>query len=391
MSEEIRRGGAARYLAMVACVLLGGFVYVGWRIKKGDELKEQHPLVAAVENQQPESQLSLSIPRGTSPKPVTASLNDADLLQDITIGSTEKEIPVVKDTPDDIDIEALLASTPDPTPTKSSTIGGVSGNSNLDILLPESENVVQAEVTPPPAPAPETLAKQAQPQLSEAATLPVTADYKKDANPEKNQDDLDNSTALDTAPMESLANVTYRDYTVKRGDTLSKIALQHLGSRKRAAEIYNINKDRMSSPNVLQVGMNIRIPFDHNSNRTSTHRITTTDSLPSIAMRYYGSAKPEIIEGIRLANPVLSRGGFREGTKLVIPPLEVVENTPVEVYANTTAGRERVYIVRPGDTLSKIAARKYGNSNKWRAIYNANKDKLSKPSALQSGMTIRLP
>ncbi len=391
MSEEIRRGGAARYLAMVACVLLGGFVYVGWRIKKGDELKEQHTLVAAVEDQQQNSERSLSIPRGTSPKPVEDTLNDADLLEDLTIGSNEKETVVVKDTPDDIDIEALLASTPEPTQTKSSTIGGVSGNSNLDVLLPESEEVVQAEVTPPPAPAPETLAQQTQQQLPEVSTLPVPADYKESTNTGKNQDSIETPANLDTAPMESLANVTYRDYTVKRGDTLSKIALRHLGSRKRAMEIYNLNKDRMANPNVLKVGMNLRIPFDHHSNRTSTHRISTTDSLPSIAMRYYGSARPEIIEGIRLANPVLSRGGFREGTKLVIPPLEVVENTPVEIYANTTAGRERVYIVHSGDTLSKIAARKYGNSNKWRAIYNANKDKLSKPSALRVGMTIRLP
>ena len=137
--------------------------------------------------------------------------------------------------------------------------------------------------------------------------------------------------------------------------------------------------------------MTIRIPFDRNSNRTSNHRITTTDSLPSIAMRYYGSAEPEIIEGIRLANPILSQGGFREGTKLVIPPLEVVQQTPVEVYANTPAGKERIYVVRPGDTLSKIAARKYGNSNKWRAIFKANKDKIRKPSAIRVGMTIRLP
>ena len=74
MSEEIKRGGAARYLAMVACVLLGGFVYVGWRIKKGDDVKQQHTLAAAIEQDTDNLGLSLNLPSNTeNPKVISDS------------------------------------------------------------------------------------------------------------------------------------------------------------------------------------------------------------------------------------------------------------------------------------------------------------------------------
>jgi nucleoid-associated protein YgaU len=36
----------------------------------------------------------------------------------------------------------------------------------------------------------------------------------------------------------------------------------------------------------------------------------------------------------------------------------------------------RVYIAVPGDSLSKIAGRFYGDPNQWRKIYEANKKKI---------------
>ena len=114
MSEEEQkgRGGAARYLAMVACVLLGGFVYVGWRIKKGDELKQQHQLAADIQSNINEG-LSLTIPKEDNPRVIQSNLSDDDLISGLTIGSEQEETTRVVDTPDDIDIEALLASTPE--------------------------------------------------------------------------------------------------------------------------------------------------------------------------------------------------------------------------------------------------------------------------------------
>jgi len=47
--------------------------------------------------------------------------------------------------------------------------------------------------------------------------------------------------------------------------------------------------------------------------------------------------------------------------------------------------------VQPGDTLSLIALRYYGDSNRWTAILEANPESLSDANALVPGMTLIIP
>jgi nucleoid-associated protein YgaU len=47
--------------------------------------------------------------------------------------------------------------------------------------------------------------------------------------------------------------------------------------------------------------------------------------------------------------------------------------------------------VRPGDSLSRIAGRVYGDINKWRLIYEANQDRLEDPDKLLVGMELKVP
>jgi len=57
--------------------------------------------------------------------------------------------------------------------------------------------------------------------------------------------------------------VTQRDgrlYEVRKGDTLSGIASAQLGDGSRWKEIYDLNRDRLSSPSVLHVGATILLP-----------------------------------------------------------------------------------------------------------------------------------
>jgi len=51
------------------------------------------------------------------------------------------------------------------------------------------------------------------------------------------------------------------------------------------------------------------------------------------------------------------------------------------------------YKVKKGDTLSSIAARSdiYGDAGKWNRIYEANKDKIKKPSRVYPGQVLRIP
>lgn len=51
-----------------------------------------------------------------------------------------------------------------------------------------------------------------------------------------------------------------RTYTVRSGDTLSKIAIKFYGSSRRYMEIYDANRDVMSSPTNVKVGQVLRIP-----------------------------------------------------------------------------------------------------------------------------------
>ncbi len=52
---------------------------------------------------------------------------------------------------------------------------------------------------------------------------------------------------------------------------------------------------------------------------------------------------------------------------------------------------EVTYTVQPGDTLSKIAKEYYGDSGQYRAIYEANRDKLDDPDEIRVGQELRIP
>ena len=49
-------------------------------------------------------------------------------------------------------------------------------------------------------------------------------------------------------------------YTVKAGDTLSKIAKEHLGNANAYMDIFNANRDQLSDPDKIQPGQVLKIP-----------------------------------------------------------------------------------------------------------------------------------
>ena len=51
----------------------------------------------------------------------------------------------------------------------------------------------------------------------------------------------------------------------------------------------------------------------------------------------------------------------------------------------------REYVVKPGDTLSGIAARETGSVGRYYELFKANEDRLSHPNALQIGQSLRIP
>ena len=61
------------------------------------------------------------------------------------------------------------------------------------------------------------------------------------------------STAAASAPSS-------KSYTVKAGDTLSRIAKDHLGNANEYMKIFNLNKDQLTDPDLIKPGQVLRIP-----------------------------------------------------------------------------------------------------------------------------------
>jgi nucleoid-associated protein YgaU len=52
---------------------------------------------------------------------------------------------------------------------------------------------------------------------------------------------------------------------------------------------------------------------------------------------------------------------------------------------------DQTYTIVSGDSLSKIAKHFYGDANKWRQIYEANRDIIKDPDMIHPGQTIKIP
>ena len=58
---------------------------------------------------------------------------------------------------------------------------------------------------------------------------------------------------------------------------------------------------------------------------------------------------------------------------------------------SSSTASEKIYEVKSGDSLSKIAKREYGNANEWNRIFEANKDILKDPDKIYPGQKLRIP
>ena len=106
----------------------------------------------------------------------------------------------------------------------------------------------------PAAPATPSQPKPAQ-QVAEAKTKPATTEEK--AKPVAKQI----PPASEKAPAPA-AKAAAQQYTVKAGDTLSKLAEQFYSSNGKWEKIYEANREVLKNPNYIYVGMKLVIPAD---------------------------------------------------------------------------------------------------------------------------------
>ena len=70
---------------------------------------------------------------------------------------------------------------------------------------------------------------------------------------------------------------------------------------------------------------------------------------------------------------------------------EAVETPAVAATPEAAPAASETYVVQGGDTLSRIATRVYNDPNKWREIYDANRDALASPQSIKVGQTLVIP
>jgi nucleoid-associated protein YgaU len=76
------------------------------------------------------------------------------------------------------------------------------------------------------------------------------------------------------------------------------------------------------------------------------------------------------------------------------PPAPKADFSNVQSGVQSTAPvveSAKTYTVAKGDSLSKIAKHIYGNANRWRQIFDANRDQLSDPDLIKPGQVLKLP
>ena len=66
---------------------------------------------------------------------------------------------------------------------------------------------------------------------------------------------------IETPPMKAPESV--REYTIERGDSLSKIAKKFYGNAGDWKKIYEANKNVIADPDLIQPGWKLKIPQKH--------------------------------------------------------------------------------------------------------------------------------
>lgn len=289
--REFKWGLLTLFLLMVVVV---GLVYDGGRMKKNPDSDLKTP--------SPSTGLEYSLDAGSDTKSTSVAAGDA-----------------------------LTAA---PGPALDSLLVGTTFQTSDNSRAPIIESV-----TPPPIPSPTS------------ATSLYIADGKNGADMTSaglTGSGLGNSSTPD--PKLAVAPPAQdRVYVVKAGDSLTHIASAMLPGKGGMKAIVEANKDILSNPNKLRVGMTLKIP-----NASSASLVSNTPKTAEVV--------------VKKNEPDSARA------------------TP----APGTAVSSSEYVVQSGDTLERIARKLFNDGRKWREVYEWNREQLSDPSRLRAGQTLKI-
>jgi len=147
------------------------------------------------------------------------------------------------------------------------------------------------------------------------------------------------------------------------------------------------------------VGRSPRPAGGEQPGKVRTYRIGKGDTLAILAELFYG--KQDYAEYLIRVNPGLDPRRLIVGQEIIVPEtpgdLSVLnreakpEPAPTDKPAAAPAEGGRSYTVKSGDSFWKIADSELGDGNRWREVYELNKDEVSAPDRLKAGQVIKLP
>lgn len=208
----------------------------------------------------------------------------------------------------------------------------------------------QPAVTPPAAVVPAQTAPQtptAQPAVAAAPTLPPGALLK---------------------TLDGLQDSWFQElklYTWKEGDTWRALANTYYGDWQRLDVLKRHNEGRMD----VQPGETVFIPvFGDERAMTAAAQAPADAAAPVMA----AAAKPD------------AKTDAKSGTKSNAKGKAEPKTAP-------KASGKKFHTVASGESLWKIAKAELGDGNRWKEIYEANRDLLDKPESIKKGMRLRIP
>ncbi|HUN81102.1 MAG TPA: LysM peptidoglycan-binding domain-containing protein [Phycisphaerae bacterium] len=123
------------------------------------------------------------------------------------------------------------------------------------------------------------------------------------------------------------------------------------------------------------------------------HVVVKGDTLTGLAKQYLGSTKKQ--SEIVAANPELKgRRKLKPGETILIPqPTAAAEHSGgLDLTPAMPIASDKTYTVEDGDTIYAIAKKTLGDSKRWKEVFELNKDQLrGDPRRLKAGMTLKLP
>jgi len=209
-------------------------------------------------------------------------------------------------------------------------------------------------------------------------------------------------------PEASTPDAGRRVYVVKQGDTLSKVARQFFGKDgdRLTTKIYEANKATLKDPHRLVIGQKLVIPgVPTEAPKADTPKADTprTDQpkkdLPCEPVGDAVYARADKAAQPPLVIPTSYRKDAAGAAKL--PPAGTVRDVTAQDLARMFGTASdlveqpskppAMYTIQAGDTFQKVAAKMYGDGNKYgRLLFLKNQHLVSDPSKLKIGQRIVL-